>query len=75
MLEGRQIENIVILTIGLDKRVILERADIQSKGLKISVDIPQRTADVANQFDDVVFTNINNMQFFGCRLKISRVTA
>ena len=63
MLEGREIEHIIIGAIGLDKGVIFNGADIQGKRLEITIDITKRASDIAHQLDHVVLADIDNMQF------------
>ncbi|MNJ36196.1 hypothetical protein D3C77_309750 [compost metagenome] len=63
VLQRGEIEHIVVSAIGFDKSIIFNGTNIQRERLEITIDIPERAADIAHQLNHVVLADIDNMQF------------
>ena len=68
VLEGRQVEHVVVTTGPLDQRIVLQGTTIDGKGAEIAVDIAESAAHIAHQLDHVVLGDIHYMQ--GLRLAL-----
>lgn len=69
MLEGGQVEHIVVTASPLDQRVVLNRAAVDGEGAEIAVDIAEGAAHIAHQLDHIVLGDIHHMQGLGLALE------
>lgn len=69
MLEGGKIEDIVVAPRPVHQRGEGGRGAVDREGTEIAVDIAQRAADIADEFDHVVFGDIDDMERAGVALE------
>ena len=69
MLKCREVQHVVVLAIGFKKASYSVEPISKTKVLKITIDITIRAANISHQFDHIIFTDINNVQFFGFQRK------